>query len=193
MLVAFGTGIFYIVPLVACWKIFSWTKVVTTGVILFWLSFFPLIQGFIAQYMVNPHNYSPLEVSPGEYVFTHDVDVRVPNLMIVMALSSLVFGLVGAALVEIDLNDNSEMPTVNTSLLSEGSAPRRDLTFMEGIVLKETYYMFLIFFMATFSGLFLWFTFKTYGSTVGNHSDYTLTMIGTFGSLGNSFARLFWP
>ena len=53
--------------------------------------------------------------------------------------------------------------------------------------------MFFLFFCGIFTGYFLWFTFKTYGSTVGGYSDYTLTMVGVAGSLTNSVSRLIHP
>ena len=67
------------------------------------------------------------------------------------------------------------------------------MPFKEALFYKETWIMFFLFLFSIFAGYFMWFTFKTYGSTVGGYSDYSLTVVGMCGSLSNSVSRLVYP
>jgi len=188
----FFNGVLYMIPVVCGWKFYPNNKGLVSGITIGAFGFGSFIFNFIATGVVNPNNLKPTIIDGDEKYFGPEVADRVPQLFRTLGICYLALGLVGALLIRSPKaqSENSErLPENETNGQIVSDEPT--VSVKEGVFSKPFILLFIMASCGATLGLFLVSIFKVYGGENIN-DDHFLTLVGSFGSVGNGCTRAVW-
>lgn len=193
-----SNGLIYMVPVVLGLKYFPDKKGMVNGIIIAGYGFGSFIFNFIALAVVNQDNVKPtIEDDEGKHeYFDEDVYGKVPRMLRILALCYVIIGLIGTLLVKVPTQEQIKHHEEFMILTKEHEQKKvvehhECANMSQGIHSRPFWILMAMGVLGPYFGLLMANNYKVYGIDKG-HSDYFVTLVGSFGSAANGCSRFFW-
>ena len=155
-------------------------KGVVTGVVLSAFGFSAFLFSFLALAIMNPENEDPTMLPNGHRIYSEEIALRVPFLFKTLAVCFTVLGLICIAFIK----RNPDF------IEHQAEITENQLTVRDALHHRQFYLICLMDFLSIIPLMYMSGHYKVMGLTLSDQDDYTLTVIGSIGSLANGGSRV---